>query len=105
MGGGTDGRDFDKNLERKAIWKRSIIFMTIGAGLFYYFITSSSIDEWTPSEWKEVKEYRTSIDSSYNKLFENAANVEDSLRIYQENNLEKYIQLNNPSFEDKERIF
>ncbi len=42
------------------------------------------------------------VNSNYNKLFENAANFEDSVKIYQEYGLP--LKLEEPSFKDKERI-
>jgi len=69
-------------------------------GIFY--------SKWTPKQYKEAgleKQYKNNINASYNKLFENAANFEDSLKIYQENNLPiRPIKLLEPSFENKERI-
>jgi len=79
--------------------------------IFAYVFFGAVNSTWTPKQYKEIilekqeqKQYKNNINNSYNKLFENAANFEDSLRIYQENNLPiRPIKLLEPSFKDKER--
>jgi len=57
---------------------------------------------WNLKQQKEFHKHQKEINNSYNKLFKDAANFEDSLKIYQE--LDLPTKLEEPSFKDKERI-
>jgi hypothetical protein len=63
---------------------------------------------WTPKQYKEFllekkaqEQHQDKVNSNYNKLFENAASFEDSLRIANDYNIPYELTLK-PSFEDKE---
>ena len=74
----------------------------IAASLMYYIAYSGSIKEWNPLNWKEAKEHREQVYNFHNHLFENAVDFDDSVKIYQE--LGFPLKLEEPSFEEKERI-
>ena len=79
--------------------------MYVGWGIISYDLGSINPKMW---EAKVQERILHKVEDKKNRLhdeLENAVNFEDSLKIYQKNNLEKNIKLNEPSFEDKEKIF
>jgi hypothetical protein len=74
--------------------------ISIGLSIPDYISDVIKTGKWNP---RHQKNYYEDVNSSYNKLFENAASFEDSLKIYQENGFD--INLTEPSFEEKERAY
>jgi len=97
-------KDFGKSFLRN--WYVALATL-LGVYLGFSFYTG----ELHPSKWNEAKSIRQKqeihidrINSDYNKFFEYAVNFEDSMRIYKQLGLEKYVEFKEPSLEDKERI-
>ncbi len=76
-----------------------------------HVLQSIQTDNWTLKQYREAKlekvaqkQHTNQLNSNWDKLFDYAVDFEDSLRIYEQLDLEKDIQFNEPSLEDKERI-
>ena len=81
---------------------------------FAYGFSVYATGSMNPKEWErqanesfnkiqEKIEYEHKIDSTYQTIFDNTKNLEDSLKISRENNI-PYQLILNPLFKDKERI-
>lgn len=89
------------------------IFLTsvyLTYGIASYFNNSLSPRVWDEKmniEYKRIEQkyqYQDSINTSYNSFFKDVKTKKDSINFYYKNGLEKYIQLEQPLFEDKEKV-
>jgi hypothetical protein len=91
--------------------KGTVYTVLIGLIAGSYLVKSDNLEEWLPWKWKEAEldklrkeQWVQSVDSNFDRLFENAKNFEDSLKISNQYNIPYQLTLK-PSFEDKERVY
>jgi hypothetical protein len=94
---------------------KSLINLTIVSGVAFIFAFPDYIEnvsktrKWNPFKQKEFYENREmtrdTLQKNYESLFLNAYNFEDSVNVYLKNGLENRIELETPSWEEKERLY
>lgn len=93
-------------MEKEISLARRIIEWAPGIGTAFllgtYLMAGIRTGTWTPKQYTEMVKRIKQTNSSYDKLLENAANFDDSLKFYIENGLP--IKLEEPSLEQKEKI-